>query len=377
MSVVHSLTFMLYITVFIGYGNCEVSYTRQPDESGIHVKVTREKLTTLPDDLEKALAKEGINKMFIHKLVLWGTSTEYILDRAFTSFEGLTEMEITCGRFSHISQCAFADSKIETVKVAGCSLKPFPTTCNHENLKALDLINNQIKYIESHTFSSYVSLDELFLTGNKITSIEPEAFLGTKLSWLSFRKNKLKCIPDLGAITSTLYALDMSYNYIHQCEIKIPNSTFPQLSIIDLTNNRLSKLPSICYLSPKLSTLYINNNYFVTLEDFRDIAPALYQVKFDRNPLVCDCRVAWLKGVDGLREVGTVQCSKSGPNPGQYWRQLDKSHLGNSCPTSPLITKVDNPLKLVHNSGDYTDRQITQMSTIATTYSTATGQQII
>ena len=377
MSVVHSLTCMLYITVCIGSGNCEVSYIRQPTGgSGVHVKVTGEKLTTLPDDLEDILERERINETFIHKLVLWGTSTEFILDRAFINFEKLTEVEIICSRYSHISQCAFADSKLETLKIVQCGLKPFPTTCNHENLNALDLISNQIKYIENHTFSSYVSLEELFLIANKITYIEPEAFLGTKLRWLSLRKNKLKCIPDLGAVSSTLYLLDISYNNIQQCEMETQNNTYPWLSTIYLTNNRLNKLPSICYQSPNLSTLHIDDNNLVTLKDFRDIAPALHQVKFDRNPIVCDCRVAWLKEVDDLTEYGTVQCSISGPNSGQYWTQLDKSDLEDSCSTTQQIAMVDKTLIFVHTS-EYSDEQTTHISTIATTFSTATGKYIM
>ena len=71
MSVVHNLTCMLYITVFIGFGNCEVSYTRQPTSgSGIYVNVAGENLTTLPDDLEDLLEREGIIETFIHTLVL-------------------------------------------------------------------------------------------------------------------------------------------------------------------------------------------------------------------------------------------------------------------------------------------------------------------
>ena len=373
MSVVHSLTCMLYITVFIGYGNCEVSYTRQATGgSGIHVKVTREKLTTLPDDLEDLLEREGINETLIHKLELSDTSTEFILDRAFTIFKNLTEVEISCSRYIVISQCAFANSKIEMLVLFECVLKPLPTTCIIENLKKLYLYDNQAKYVVNNAFGGYVSLEELILFANEITYIEHEAFLGTKLRRLFLQRSKLKCIPDLGAISSTLIELDISHNDINQCDIETQSSTFPWLGIIYLSNNGLSKLPIICNLSPRLSTLYINDNNFVTLEDFRDIAPELYQVKLDNNPIVCDCRVAWLKEVDGLTEYGTLQCSISGPNSDLYWRQLDKSDLEDSCPTTPhIITTVDTPL-----TSDYTDEQTTQIYTIATTYSTATGKTL-
>ena len=351
-----------------------MSYTRQPtDGSGIHVKVTGENLTTLPDDLEDLLERERIIETFIHTLVLWDTSTEFILDRAFTNFKNLTEVDITCSRYILISQCAFADSKIEKLVLFGCFLKPLPTTCIIENLKKLTLVGNQIKYIVNNAFGGYVALGGLYVSSNEITDVEPEAFLGTKLRLLSLRKNKLKCIPDLGAISSALRVLDVSGNYIHQCDIETQNSTFPWLGMIDFTNNGLSKLPIICNLSPRLSILYLNDNNFVTLEDIRHITPELYEVKLDNNPIVCDCKVAWLKEVDCLTEYESciLQCSKSGPNSDLYWRQLDKSDLEDSCKTTHINTTVDMPL-----TSDYTDEQTTQISTIVTTYATATGKTL-
>ena len=273
MSVVHNLTCMLYITVFIGYGNCEGSYTRQSDESGIHAKVTGEKLTTLPDDLERALEREGIKQSLVQHLQLKGTSTEYILDRAFASFHSLIELEIRCNRYIHIFHCAFADSIIQNVTLVNCELKSLPTSVTLVNVKLLNLRGNQLTHIEDHAFSSYVSLNVLLLMRNGITIVEPGAFIGTNLTYLFLNHNRLSCVPDLGAISSTLISLILSDNHLHKCMLDPETHTFPVLLSLFLKSNGLTILPRICYLSPKLAFLDIADNKFATLSDFRNIPP--------------------------------------------------------------------------------------------------------
>ena len=366
MSVVHNLTGILYITVFIGFGNCEVSYTRHFTGGSV---ISGGKLTTLPDDLVKALHTDGVDEALIHKLALWQTSSEYIQERAFTSFENLKELKIFRSPHLRISKCAFSQSNLEIISVLKCGLASLPTTCILEKVKTLDLGHNKMTYVESHAFSSYVSLGELSLRENEITHIEPGAFTGTKIFRLILAHNKLKCIPDLRSISSTLLHLYIQSNHIDGCSIEPQNHTFPLLYVLRLKNNALSNLPPMCYQAPALLALYIDDNNFETVKDFRNVAPYLSRVDFSNNPIVCDCKVAWLKDVNqDMTKYGTVQCSKSGPNPDRDWRDLYQTDLEDSC----LST---TPLMLVHTS-EYTDEHTTQLSTIATTYSTAPGKTL-
>ena len=342
---------MLYMTLFIG-------------GSGIYIKVTEQKLTTLPDDLEDILERAGIDEAVIPKLVLWGTSTEIILDRAFKSFENLTEVEISRSRHLHISQCAFSQSNLEIISVLECGLTSLPTTCILEKVKTLDLGLNKMTYVESHAFSSYVSLEELSLGKNEITHIESGAFTGTKIFRLFLFGNKLKCIPDLTSISSTLVHLYIQSNHIDVCSTEPQNHTFPLLRTLHLANNALSNLPLICYQSPNLHSMYINDNNFETVKDFRNVAAKLHLVDLSNNPIVCDCKVAWLKYLNqDMTKYGTVQCIKSGPNSYQDWKRLDRPTLEKFCHDTLLVS-----------TSDYTHEKTILLSTISPTDSTATGK---
>ena len=333
MTKVHSLTWVLYVCIalFLCH-SVPLSCNRQPSDGSGTVKLTNENLPTLPDNLLHDFEREGINKTFIQKLMLWGTSTEYILDRAFSSFENLTEIEILCDRSIQISECAFASSKLETIALLKCGLTTLATNCILKKLKKLKLGFNQMVRIANHTFENYVSLQELYLIGNKIMYAAPNAFLGTKLEVLSLIYNKLECVPDLGAISSTLSVLDIGNNRLHKCDIEIQSNSFPVLHSLLISNNLLTKLPIICYLSPNLLSLFINDNNFETVPDISDVAVHLNRVDLSNNPIVCDCRVSWLKDLVDETENGTVQCDKSGPNPSQDWTRLDKFNLEKFCP---------------------------------------------
>ena len=176
-------------------------------------------------------------------------------------------MDIHCNRDLFISQNSFSDSKIHNLSLLDCGLKSLPATGTIGKVKIPNLGINRI----THMFSSYVSLEALFLIANGITYVGPRAFIGTKLTYLFLDHNKLICVPDLGAISSTLQFVDISHNHLHKFKIETQAKTLPELKMLFLKNNRLTILPRICYRSPRLAYLEINDNNFTTLNDFRNV----------------------------------------------------------------------------------------------------------
>ncbi|MCP9266008.1 Protein slit [Dirofilaria immitis] len=120
---------------------------------------------------------------------------------------------------------------------------------NLHQLKRLDLGKNNIGEISPRAFEGLKSLNSLVLYGNNVSNLPSEAFHGlVNLQLLLLNANKLQCLrKDTFSSLTNLNLLSLYDNQIHS----IANGTFD-----DLTN---------------LTTLHLA-----------------------RNPIVCDCNLAWL-----------------------------------------------------------------------------------
>lgn len=78
------------------------------------------------------------------------------------------------------------------VNCSSRGLSSVPTTPFPAEIKVYDLSKNHIRFLPSHAFSKYLSLVELFLNENIISSIDPSAFVGlSKLEILHLYSNAL------------------------------------------------------------------------------------------------------------------------------------------------------------------------------------------
>ena len=136
-------------------------------------------------------------------------------------------------------------------------------------LKTLFLHNNIINVIENHTFVHLRLLKKLNIEYNNITSISKPAFNGlAKLEVLELRYNQIAILNSETFIYLVrLRSLDMGYN-----EIKIlSNSHFSQLKelvMLKLDHNKIIKLEINDETLISLQTLYINNNFIKSIDNY-------------------------------------------------------------------------------------------------------------
>ncbi|XP_031701729.1 amphoterin-induced protein 3 [Anarrhichthys ocellatus] len=167
---------------------------------------------------------------------------------------------------------------------------------NASGLRHLDLSSNKLQVVEQHYFQGLWRLEELLLFNNKITQVE-----GGTLSGLSSLK---KAYFSINQITDFPF-------------FSIRDHTHPFLSMLDLSSNRMSRLP---------------------WEDVKAL-PGLVQrgLYLHNNSLICDCSmysVFWhwdLRGYESLMDfVDEHTCAVYG-NPRASIRFLRHSRFFRNC----------------------------------------------
>ena len=96
----------------------------------------------------------------------------------------------------------------------GKQLTSIPILAKPQQFTGARLNNNNLTYIGDNEFARWTSLKGLYLHKNQITT---SAFTGTKIQVIEMHTNKLTCLPDLRAISSTLQFLILNSNRLGQC----------------------------------------------------------------------------------------------------------------------------------------------------------------
>jgi protein phosphatase 1 regulatory subunit 7 len=155
-------------------------------------------------------------------------------------------------------------------------------------LKKLDLGANRIRVMDPDELCGLVNLEELWIGKNKIEMIQGLEPL-TKLRRLDVQSNRLTTIENLSSQCATLEELFLSHNAITTEGASIATGLgqeFEQLSIIDLSRNRLTTCQPFAHLNT-LEELWVSGNKiasFTDVEPLRGIT-GLETIYLEYNPL--------------------------------------------------------------------------------------------
>lgn len=157
-------------------------------------------------------------------------------------------------------------------------------------LRKIDLGANRIRVMDAQELSGLVNLEELWLGKNKIETIQGLEKL-TKLRRLDVQSNRLEMVENLTAQCKTLEELYLAHNAITTEGASAPTGLtqeFPNLSVLDLSRNRLTTTRPFGHLK-SLEELWLSGNKIAKIEDVQPIASLeLDTIYLEYNPLQDD-----------------------------------------------------------------------------------------
>ncbi|XP_075993404.1 leucine-rich repeat and fibronectin type-III domain-containing protein 2 [Genypterus blacodes] len=220
---------------------------------------------------------------------------------------------------------------------------------NMTDLVDLTLSRNTIGYIQPFSFGDLETLRSLHLDNNRLIELGPDDLRGlVNLQHLIINNNQLGFIHDkaLEDLAPALEDLDLSYNNLmsvpwdsvrqmtnlHQLSLdhnlldSIPEGTFSdleKLARLDLTSNRLQKLPPDSIFSRAQDSVMLTTPY----------APQL-SLSLGGNPLHCNCEMLWLRRLERDNDLET--CASPPALKGRYFWFIKEEEF--VC-QPPLITQ--------------------------------------
>lgn len=212
---------------------------------------------------------EGLNFEQLELLELYDNSIEKL--------EGLESLGSTL-RVLDMSYNVIRDMEpvklcpnLQELYLAQNKLKSMSGLRHLTKLRKIDLGANRIRIMDGEELSGLTNLEELWLGKNKIEKIEGLEKL-TKLRRLDVQANRLTSIDNLTTQIPTLEELYLSHNAITDegAAVSFAHTTFPLLTVLDLSRNRLASTQSFVTLT-SLEELWMSGNQISSFESVAHI----------------------------------------------------------------------------------------------------------
>lgn len=237
-------------------------------------------LLFVPPDIDRSTVELRLGGNFILR----------ITQQDFANMTDLVDLTLSRNTISYIQPFTFADL---------------------ETLRSIHLDNNRLIGIGPNDFRGLINLQHLILNNNQLGHIHVKAFEdpAPALEDLDLSYNNLVSLPwDSIRQMVNLHQLSLDHNLLDF----IPKGTFTgleRLSRLDLTSNRLQKLPP--------DPIFVNaqNSEILTTP----YAPQL-TLSLGGNPLHCNCELLWLRRLE--RDDDLETCASPPGLKGRYFWKL-------------------------------------------------------
>jgi len=234
-----------------------------------------------------------------------------------------TELDLTGCNLSDIPEGVLAVPEWTSLDLGFNIFTTFPESlCNFKFLAELFLSGNRITSIPASIGRLGGSLRSLYLNGNFITSLPKEIEQLTNLEKLDVANNQLKFLPAEIGLVSQLEELRLNGNPINTlpaemgklqylitldlngCALAtIPEKclVMPRLLELDLGTNQLTSLPSDFGSLTRLVTLNLADNQLTDLPMSMGKCESMDSCQLERNPIINEALMAkYAKGTDHL-----------------------------------------------------------------------------
>jgi len=153
----------------------------------------------------------------------------------------------------------------------------------HENVSMIRLIRANLDELAVGTlFDNLTKLSELqMIYCQKCDKLPTSAFDGTPLVRLNITSGDLVNIPQLANLKSMKYFF-LDCNKITELYGK-QFSKYPELTLVSLRNNMITKISDNAFTGTKLNTLHLSNNSLKCMPEFKGVELTLSVLHIERN----------------------------------------------------------------------------------------------
>ena len=237
--------------------------------------------------------------LLLQKLFIDHNLLNKLPNNLFLPLHYLKKLDASFNKMNKLMNLGKLNSSLNWLSWKSNRLTDTTSMPNLPNIKQLNLKDNMIHNINDFTFDKTSKLEMLSLEGNKLFRLTQGVFVPlVKLRWLSLANNQLRTTPDYMFQANPL----MIFIYLNNNKwTRINANTFTgftnHLMLMDLQDNKLEKIDKNAFLScQSLKYLYLKGNNLIYIEQskFRKLR-SLIRISFNGNPIICDCKLAWLK----------------------------------------------------------------------------------
>ncbi|XP_077543478.1 uncharacterized protein LOC144155739 isoform X2 [Haemaphysalis longicornis] len=284
----------------------------------------------------------------IEVLLLGGCGITDVEPEAFHSLENMTRLDLTNNSISLLDEIVFRkDSKLEFLGLSDNNLTSVSGTFNTtRRMKELTLSSNKINDI-TDAFKGLTLLRKISMESNLVTHIPDDAFSdNSELTEINFSQNKIRWVGRnalkglvklRGLFLQGNELLSLNGSLRHLPEIRFLDASFNaiqslergefenngRLTSIELMENNISNLRGAFIGADEMKSLNLRKNQVQVLRrsDFPLRMPAKPTLTLAENPLMCDCRLAWL-----VRRDREVQINNYPTCEGPPWLRGKRLH---------------------------------------------------
>ncbi|XP_049302862.1 leucine-rich repeat-containing protein 15-like [Bactrocera dorsalis] len=327
-----------------------------------HNEIREADVISIPADTFSTLNKLETLKLSVHSLRSQYLSLQNLTQTHFKNLTALRQLDLAGNNMRMLGANNFAGlTQLNCLNLSRNEIRELPESLfeYQPQLLVLDLSHNLLEYLPPHIFDHTPWLWQLILGGNQlhdttnlIENLKPLHYLHR----LDVSQNHLQSIWSTETAVNRTPSLLTNFRYSHKrmslvlanglnyiTKLQPENYEGGRINstVINLSGNRLREITLDWLVAANISCPFEINlehnrieNIFALQNFFSATADCAPEIKMTGNPIVCDCKLAWIYSENCRSLFNGLQCVQTSTKLVKDLAQLERKEL---CAWEPVM----------------------------------------